>query len=83
MRRRALFKLAALTLVLGAGFYVLPSASEHLARPDCPGTIVCPITGRVVCIDHCPLGAKESDEISRPACCRKAAASAATGAAQE
>jgi hypothetical protein len=26
-------------------------------RADCPGQIVCPITGELVCIDRCPLGA--------------------------
>lgn len=25
-------------------------------RPDCPGLIVCPITGDEVCRDRCPLG---------------------------
>ena len=26
-------------------------------RPDCPGRIVCPLTGKPVCKDRCPLGA--------------------------
>lgn len=72
MRRKVLWTLVALSLVLGAGLYVFPSGPESRQRPDCPGTIVCPISGRVVCIDRCPLGATRSDESHRPACCRKA-----------
>ena len=48
-----------------------------LSRPDCPGQIVCPITGELVCIDRCPAGAGQSAnerEVSLavaqpPACC--------------
>jgi len=76
MRRKAHWTLAVPALILGSGFFVLSPASVNPTRPDCPGTIVCPISGRVVCIDHCPLRAKESDASSRPACCRKAGAAA-------
>jgi hypothetical protein len=30
-------------------------------REDCPGKIVCPLTGEVICADQCPL--------EKPACC--------------
>lgn len=28
--------------------------SQEQDRPDCPGKIVCPITGELVCRDRCP-----------------------------
>ncbi len=41
-------------------------------RPDCPGKIVCELTGELVCKDKCPLNesteAKAESEL--PACCR-------------
>jgi hypothetical protein len=41
-------------------------------RPDCPGKIVCPLTGDVICADQCPLD--EAREVSlavadAPPCC--------------
>ncbi len=24
-------------------------------RTDCPGTVVCPLTGEIVCVDRCPV----------------------------
>lgn len=29
-------------------------------RPDCPGQIVCPISGELVCRDECPLASSET-----------------------
>jgi len=37
-------------------------------RPDCPGKIVCPLTGQLVCKDRCPLGNNDSE---KPSCCQK------------
>jgi hypothetical protein len=34
-------------------------------RPDCPGRIVCPITGDTICADQCPLEA-QAREVSLP-----------------
>jgi hypothetical protein len=53
-------------------------AAAALTRPaaeraDCPGKIVCPVTGELVCIDRCPLNEREADAAepeSPPACCR-------------
>lgn len=46
-------------------------ASQNTERADCPGKIVCPLTGELVCKDRCPLGeqtaAQQSAEL--PACC--------------
>ncbi len=36
------------------------SSSSSTERADCPGKIVCPLTGDLVCEDRCPVGA-ESD----------------------
>lgn len=78
MRRKVLWTLVALSLVLAAGLYVFPSVSGSQEKPDCPGTIVCPISGRIVCIDRCPLRETGSEESHRPGCCRKAGAETAT-----
>lgn len=45
-------------------------------RADCPGKIVCPLTGELVCKDQCPLGGQqtaESDADTAPAgsCCER------------
>jgi hypothetical protein len=69
-------RLAPLTLllVLGAGVAALAPSSTSQERPDCPGKIICPLTGELVCRDRCPLGADAkttADEASAlPACCR-------------
>lgn len=31
------------------------SAVAAISRSDCPGTKICPLTGRPVCVDRCPL----------------------------
>jgi hypothetical protein len=43
--------LAALTLA-GAVF------AFHAMRHGCPGKMTCPLTGKVICQDECPMGAK-------------------------
>lgn len=45
-----------------------PSATE---RTDCPGKIVCPLTGNLVCKDRCPLGnGATSSNDALPTCCQ-------------
>lgn len=39
-------------------------------RSDCPGKIVCPISGELVCRDECPLGDARATAGELPACCR-------------
>jgi hypothetical protein len=59
-------------LALGAGITAFATA-DRAERPDCPGKIVCPLTGEPVCKDRCPLGATAADETTPlPACCRQA-----------
>ncbi len=64
----------ALLLAAGAGVAVFATSSASQNRPDCPGKIICPLTGEPVCADRCPLGADPktaADEASAlPACCR-------------
>ncbi len=58
-------------LALGAGITAF-ATSDRAERPDCPGKIVCPLTGEPVCKDRCPLGATAADETTPlPACCVK------------
>jgi hypothetical protein len=51
-------------------------SAPHLSvdRPDCPGKIICPLSGEPVCRDRCPLGesvaAPEPAADQLPACCR-------------
>lgn len=55
--------------VVGAVAWARPAAE----RADCPGKIVCPLTGELVCEDRCPLGAQKAEateETAVPACCR-------------
>lgn len=68
--------LAVLVLGAGVGAY---GVSQFGERPGCPGRIVCPLTGEVVCRDRCPLGATEAtadSESELPPCCRNRASSA-------
>jgi hypothetical protein len=40
------------------------------ARSNCPGQIVCPLTGELVCKDRCPLGAENpANEGPKKPCC--------------
>jgi hypothetical protein len=53
--------------VIAAGLVGLASlaglAAANSDRPDCPGKIVCPLTGKLVCKDRCP-----ARDTSRPDC---------------
>ena len=51
--RKMLFA-ALVTVVIGSGLFVLNAYSEKGA--SCPGKITCPITGKVICSDQCPIG---------------------------
>ena len=67
MKKLLLGGVGACLLLVGAFAY---RASASGARPDCPGKMICPITGEEICVDHCALGEKQTtDDI--PACCTK------------
>ena len=38
-------------------------------RPDCPGKIVCPITGELICADQCPAESSAALAASGASCC--------------
>ena len=62
MTRRMWFRrLVALVGAVTLGGLGLAAASSE--RPDCPGKIVCPITGKLVCKDQCP-----ARDANRPDC---------------
>lgn len=59
-------------LAIGAGVSAYAAANARSERPDCPGKIVCPLTGDLVCKDRCPLGEQDvADKTDLPACCRE------------
>jgi len=61
---------AGLVLTAFGGMRLFASTGE---RPDCPGKIVCPLTGQLVCKDRCPLHKSgEGDLAAKPSCCTKA-----------
>jgi hypothetical protein len=59
---------------ISAGVTAYAAVVAQSDRPDCPGKIICPLTGDLVCKDRCPLNAEmniSSEEPSMlPACCR-------------
>lgn len=62
MTRRMWFRrLVALAGAVTLGGLGLAAASSE--RPDCPGKIVCPMTGKLVCKDQCP-----ARDANRPDC---------------
>ena len=63
-------------IAIAATAYAL-SSSSSAERADCPGKIVCPLTGEPVCKDRCPIGldtdvaeadtpARSTDELAEP-----------------
>lgn len=62
--------------VLSAGTGWIATSSADTARPDCPGKIVCQLTGDEVCADRCPADAvnvsvvasEAADELCGGAC---------------
>lgn len=53
MRNKVLLSLAVAVVVGGVVAYSFASATTQ--RADCPGKVICPITGEEVCKDQCPL----------------------------
>ncbi len=52
--RKVLLSLAVVAIGLG-GFVAYLYGSAETQRSDCPGRIVCPLTGEEICKDQCPL----------------------------
>ncbi len=53
--RRFAFLALLLAVVVGGSIVAYGYASGERARSDCPGKVVCPLTGELVCKDACPL----------------------------
>lgn len=69
MRKRIVWSAVALSVV-GTGIVAYALAGNaNGGRPDCPGTIVCPLTGETVCRDRCPLNAEQPGKAARASCC--------------
>lgn len=71
MKVKALWSVGLLAVLTGAaGAYGLANTQDD-ARIDCPGKIVCPITGELICSDECPVGDHpQPSENALPACCQ-------------
>jgi hypothetical protein len=52
------FVVIALGVILA---YPLAFADGRHERSDCPGKVICPLTGEEVCKDRCPLTVKKTD----------------------
>ncbi len=59
MRKLAFW--GALAVVALSGVLAYPLAFAGTQRSDCPGKVVCPLTGNEVCKDQCPLSVKKTD----------------------
>ncbi len=62
MTRKTFITLIA-TTIAATSLGAIGLVSQTQDRPDCPGKIVCPITGELVCRDRCP-----AVDPSRPDC---------------
>ncbi len=61
---------AALVAGLGlVGAVALALGAARNDRADCPGRIVCPLTGETVCRAQCPLAATGGSAVPRESCC--------------
>ncbi len=54
MKRTAMWTAAAV-LALTGGLFAYQLAFASGGRAECPGKIICPITGEEICKDQCPL----------------------------
>lgn len=66
MKKTALWFATAALLGSGALAYALASGEK---REDCPGKIICPITGQEICKDQCPLTSKAVTPAPSGGCC--------------
>ncbi len=66
MKKTVLVMSAAAVVLCGALAYGVVGARS--SRTDCPGTILCPLTGETICRDQCPLPARSDGPAACPAC---------------
>jgi hypothetical protein len=71
--KRSFLMATAITGVAAASAVAAYMASTPRAeRDDCPGKIVCPITGELICADQCPLEVGRTVALpvaETPSCC--------------
>ncbi len=68
--RRKIVGMVLAGLVLAGGILAFELETNREQRPDCPGKIVCPVSGELVCRDRCPLKGEQKMQ-PVPGCCRK------------
>lgn len=73
-RRTWMLRLLAVASAVTVGGLAWATSASH--RADCPGKIVCPLTGELVCKDRCPLANHPTGDARTevPECCRAKAA---------
>ncbi len=68
--KRAVLSLVAVAAI-GLSVAVAAGAAG-VQRSDCPGKVVCPLTGDEVCKDQCPLQSAEIDAVQlERSCCQE------------
>ena len=73
MRKATIMTMTAGTLIAGAAA-VAVNRTSSAERDDCPGKIICPATGELICADQCPLDAAAVSLpiAAEPECCSAA-----------
>jgi len=71
-RRRWILSTAAVAGMALTALGGMKLAAAKNDRSDCPGKIVCPLTGKLVCKDRRPLHkSSENDVAAKSSCCSK------------
>lgn len=75
MTRRTIMATTVTGLAAATALGAYMSRPSQIQREDCPGKIICPITGELICADECPAEAVTTIELpvanasGVPACC--------------
>lgn len=64
MKRRMIMATAVTGVVTAGAAAAYMSSNRRAQREDCPGKIICPITGDLICADECP--AETAKAVSLP-----------------
>lgn len=62
-------------LTIAGAVFAYKTTFVSSTRADCPGQIICPLTGQPVCIDQCPMS-KTAGKAEKPSCCKRAESAA-------
>lgn len=72
MKRRLMMATAGCGIAAATAVAGYMGSAAKAEREDCPGKIVCPLTGGLVCADECPIKSGETTAApvaEAPACC--------------